>query len=57
MSNRPWVAEGTNMLLRRRVAAVFLVLALAGCASVAGPGQAPNAPYLQSDPRDISGMH
>jgi hypothetical protein len=32
--------------------------ALAGCASVAaGSGQAPNAPYQQSDPRDTSGMH
>jgi hypothetical protein len=40
------------------MAALFLVLALAGCASVAaGPGQVPNAPYQQTDPRDISGMH
>jgi hypothetical protein len=32
------------MLLRRRMAALFVVLPLAGCASVAaGPGQAPNA--------------
>jgi hypothetical protein len=46
------------MRLRRRVAALFLALALAGCASVAaGPGQAPNAPYQQGDPRDTSGMH
>jgi hypothetical protein len=29
-----------------------------GCASVAAePGQAPNAPYQQADPRDTSGMH
>ena len=41
-----------------RLAALFVVLALAGCASVAaGPGQAPNAPYEQGDPRDTSGMH
>jgi hypothetical protein len=46
------------MILRKRLAALFVVLALAGCASVAaGPGQAPNAPYQQSDPRDTSGMH
>ena len=46
------------MLLRRRVAALFLVLVLTGCVSLAaGPGQAPNAPYQQSDPRDTSGMH
>ena len=49
---------GGLMLLRRRMAALFVVLALAGCASVvSGPGQAPNAPYQQSDPRDTSGMH
>jgi hypothetical protein len=43
---------------RRRLAALFLVLALGGCASAAaGPGQAPNAPYQQRDPRDTSGMH
>jgi len=40
------------------LAALFVVLALAGCASVvAEPGQAPNAPYQQGDPRDTSGMH
>jgi hypothetical protein len=40
------------------IGAIFVVLALAGCASVAaGPGQAPNAPYQQADPRDTSGMH
>jgi hypothetical protein len=43
---------------RRAVAALFFALVLAGCTSVAaGPGQAPNAPYQQSDPRDTSGMH
>ena len=42
----------------RRLAALFVVLALAGCAPVAvGPGQTPNAPYQQADPRDTSGMH
>jgi hypothetical protein len=46
------------MLLRRPVAVLFVVFALAGCASVAaGPGQAPSAPYQQGDPRDTSGMH
>jgi hypothetical protein len=46
------------MLPQRRVAALSLVLALAGCASVAaGPGQAPSAPCQQGDPRDTSGMH
>jgi hypothetical protein len=46
------------MLLRRGMAALFLVSALAGCASIAaGPGQAPNTPYQQDDPRDTSGMH
>jgi hypothetical protein len=43
---------------RPRFAALFVVLAIAGCASVAaGPGQAPNTPYEQQDPRDTSGMH
>jgi hypothetical protein len=49
--------EGTNALAEADVA-LFVLLALAGCASVeAGPGQAPKAPYQQSDPRDTSGMH
>jgi hypothetical protein len=46
------------MRWQRRLAALFVVLALAGCTSVAvGPGQVPNAPYQQSDPHDTSGMH
>jgi hypothetical protein len=46
------------MFLRRRMAALFVVFALAGCASVAAePRQAPNAPYQQGEPRDTSGMH
>ena len=46
------------MLLPRRMALLFVVLALAGCASMsAGPGQTPNLPYQQGDPRDTSGMH
>jgi hypothetical protein len=46
------------VLLPRRMAVLFVVLALAGCASMAaGPGQTPNAPYQQDDPRDTSGMH
>jgi hypothetical protein len=43
---------------RRGLALLFVALVLAGCAPAAvGPGQAPNAPYQQSDPRDTSGMH
>jgi hypothetical protein len=46
------------MLSPRRMAVLFVVLALAGCASMpAGPGQPPNTPYQQGDPRDTSGMH
>jgi hypothetical protein len=41
---------------QRRVAALFVVLVLAGCAPVAGPGSAPNVPYQHDDPRDTSGM-
>jgi hypothetical protein len=38
--------------------ALLFMLALAGCAPVvAVPGQAPNAPYQQGDPRDTGGMH
>jgi hypothetical protein len=41
-----------------RLAALFIVLALAGCAQGAvGRGQTPNAPYQQADPRDTGGMH
>jgi hypothetical protein len=43
---------------RRRLAAFFVIFAIAGCAAMeAGPRQAPNAPYQQSEPRDTSGMH
>ncbi|HEX4185591.1 MAG TPA: hypothetical protein VHY78_07000 [Stellaceae bacterium] len=43
---------------RRRLAALFVVVAFAGCVSVAaGPRQPPNPPYQQGDPRDTSGMH
>jgi len=46
------------MLLPWRMAVLFVVLALAGCTSTAaGPGQTPNAPHQQDDPRDTSGMH
>jgi hypothetical protein len=42
----------------RRLAAFFVMLALAGCApATGGPGQVPNPPYQQDDPRDTSGMH
>jgi hypothetical protein len=35
------------MNLHRRLAALFLILALCGCGQVAtGQGQAPNAPYV-----------
>jgi hypothetical protein len=48
---------GELMLLQRRLAALFAVLALTGCAPVAvGPDQVPNAPYQQNDTRDTSGM-
>jgi len=41
-----------------RVAALFVLLALAGCApGVAGQAGAPSTPHEQDDPRDISGMH
>ncbi len=40
------------------LAVLFAVLAFAGCAPATGePGQAPNAPYQEQDPRDTSGMH
>ena len=43
---------------RRGLAALFVALALAGCAPVAvGSGQAPNAPFQQDDARDTGGMH
>jgi hypothetical protein len=52
------VPQREVMLLPRRMAVLFVVLALAGCASMsAGPGQTPNAPHQQGDPRDTSGMH
>ena len=43
---------------RRCLAALFVIPALTGCAPVAVvPGQTPNAPYQQADPRHTSGMH
>jgi hypothetical protein len=46
------------MRWQRQLTALFVILALAGCASVAaGPEQAPSGPYQQDDPRDTSGMH
>ena len=45
------------MNLHRSLAALFVMLAFAGCAPVAGPGSAPNAPHQQGDPRDTGGMH
>jgi hypothetical protein len=53
-----WAARSGLMQRPSWFAALFVVLAFAGCASLAaGPRQAPNAPYQQSDPRDTSGMH
>jgi hypothetical protein len=38
--------------------ALFVILALTGCTPMAArPGQVPNAPNQQGDPRDVSGMH
>jgi hypothetical protein len=46
------------MHCQRQLAALLVLFALAGCAPGAvGPGQTPNAPYQQGDPRDTSGMH
>jgi hypothetical protein len=43
---------------QKRFAMLFFVLTLIGCAPAAvGPGQVPNAPHQQNDPRDTSGMH
>jgi hypothetical protein len=40
------------------LAALLVVLALVGCSAAGGrPGEVPNAPYQQDDPRDVSGMH
>ena len=42
------------MNLHKRLAALFLILALAGCAPVAmGPGQAPYTPYSHGDGADM----
>jgi hypothetical protein len=42
---------------QRRLAALFVILVLAGCSVAAGPGQASSGSYQQDDPRDTSGMH
>jgi len=45
------------MNLRRRLAALFVILALGGCAQVAtGKGQAPDAPHPHDSGADIRGM-
>jgi len=42
------------MKLHRRLAALFVILAFAGCAPVAtGQGQAPDAPYSHDSGADI----
>ena len=38
------------------LAVLFVMLALAGCASTAA-GPSPSPPYQQVEPRDTSGMH
>jgi hypothetical protein len=51
-------SSAEQMHRRRRLTALLVVLALIGCAPAAGgPGQVPNVPYPQDDPRDTSGMH
>jgi hypothetical protein len=43
---------------QRSLAALFVVLALAGCPQgITGQAGPPYAPYQQDDPRDSSGMH
>jgi hypothetical protein len=50
--------SGGQLNVQGWLAALLVVLALAGCAPVvAVPGQAPNAPYQQGDPRVTGGMH
>jgi hypothetical protein len=45
------------MNLHRRLAALFLLLALGGCAQMAtGPGQAPYAPHPRDTGPDIRSM-
>jgi len=45
------------MKLRKRLAALFVILSLGGCAQVAtGQGQAPDAPYPHDSGADIRGM-
>ena len=39
------------------LAALFTLLAFAGCAPARRTGQVPTAPYQEQDPRDTSGMH
>src|ERR1700738_1059417 len=42
----------------RWLTALFVMLALVGCVPVpAGPGQAPNTPYQQDDPRGAGSMY
>ena len=54
----PIGSSGEPMNWQRRVAALFVILALAGCAAApAGPRQVQNTPHQQDDPRDTGGMH
>jgi hypothetical protein len=63
--NRPYTRQSRcigqlegGMNWHSRLIALFVILALTGCTPMAAkPGQVPNAPNQQGDPRDTSGMH
>jgi hypothetical protein len=51
---RYWVAQREAMNLHRRLAALFLILALCGCGQVTtGQGQAADPPYLHDSGPDM----
>lgn len=53
---RARLSSGVSEIKLRRLAAMFLILALAGCAPVAtGQGPAPYAPYSPEDMHDRGG--
>ena len=57
MCGRARLSSDVSEIKVRRLAALFLVLALGGCAQVAsGQGQAPDAPYSHDSGADIRGM-
>jgi len=59
MCGRARLSSDVSEIMLGRLAALFLILALGGCAQVAaGPGQAPDAPYSQDNngyPHDRGG--